>query len=92
MTEEPAPTGERLTLSEARDLTRCYGHHRAQSLAYALNYCLQCRKLKTCVRASWGVDRPRPWRKADWWPETAPVKPAKSKTRSRAARRPINIS
>jgi hypothetical protein len=55
-----------------RDLSRCYGKHRQQSVQYALKHCLQCRKLKSCVRKSWGTDRQRPWRKDDWW-ETKPT-------------------
>ena len=56
-----------------RDLSKCYGRHRQQTLDYALKNCLQCRKLKTCVRKSWGTDRQRPWHKEDWW-ETTPGK------------------
>ncbi|MHB8575906.1 MAG: hypothetical protein ACYDCQ_11320, partial [Dehalococcoidia bacterium] len=47
-----------------------YGRHRQQTLEYALKNCLPCRKLKTCVRKSWGVDRQRPWRREDWWEVT----------------------
>jgi hypothetical protein len=50
-----------------RDLSRCFGKHRQQPVQYALQHCLQCRKLKGCVRKSWGTDRQRPWRKDDWW-------------------------
>jgi len=50
-----------------RDLSRCYGHHREQTLDYALRNCLSCRKLKTCVQQSWGADRRRRWKRDDWW-------------------------
>jgi hypothetical protein len=51
------------------DLARCFGHHRQQSVRYALHYCLACHKLKQCVRATWGVDRPRRARRdAASWP------------------------
>jgi hypothetical protein len=50
-----------------RDLSRCYGRHREQTLDYALKHCLQCRKLKTCVRKTWGTDRHRRWQQDDWW-------------------------
>jgi len=59
------------TLGE-RDLSRCYGRHREQTLEYAMKYCLQCRKLKTCVRKTWGTDRHRRWQQDDWW-EARPV-------------------
>lgn len=89
---ETAPEDGRLKLEQARDLTQCFGHHRAQPLEYALNYCLQCRKLKSCVRASWRVDLPRPWRRDDWWPDETPKPPRRSATRPRAKRTPVNIS
>ncbi len=57
-----------------RDLAKCFGHHRQQTVDYAIKNCLQCRKLKSCVRKSWGTDRHRPWRRDDWWelkPEVA---------------------
>jgi len=50
-----------------RDLSRCYGRHRQQTLEYALKNCLACRRLKSCVRSSWGVDRQRSWQRYDWW-------------------------
>lgn len=68
MAWEPQPIEGRLGLLQARELMHCYGHHRSQTLDYALHYCLQCRKLKSCVRKSWGTDRQRRWRAEDWWP------------------------
>ncbi len=56
----------------ARDLSRCFGKHREQPVQYALKHCLQCRKLKSCVRKSWGTDRQRRWQRDDWW-EAQPV-------------------
>jgi len=89
---ETAPEEGRLDLRQARDLTQCFGRHRAQTLEYALHYCLQCRKLKSCVRASWRVDRPRPWRRDDWWPDES-AKPARgTSTQPRARRTPVSIS
>ncbi len=58
-----------------RDLARCFGRHRQQSVEYALKHCLQCRKLKSCVRKSWGTDRHRRWQQDDWW-EAKAVTPA----------------
>jgi len=63
-----AETGE-------RDLARCFGKHRQQTVEYALKNCLQCRKLKSCVRKTWGTDRQRRWDRDDWWelrPAAAP--------------------
>lgn len=50
-----------------RDLSRCFGKHREQTLEYAMQHCLQCRKLKSCVRKTWGSDRHRRWGRDDWW-------------------------
>jgi|GEM_PF-1273340 len=55
-----------------RDLLKCFGRHKQQSVQYALKHCLQCRKLKSCVHKSWGTDRQRRWRKDEWW-EAKPV-------------------
>lgn len=92
MTDEPGTAESRLSLTQARDLTQCFGRHRFQSLDYALHYCLQCRKLKSCVRASWRMDQPRPWRKDDWWPEAASPHAGRGKTRPRTRVTPVNIS
>ena len=91
MEAEPRPSEGRLGLQQARDLTHCFGHHRLQTLDYALHYCLRCRKLKSCVRASWGADRQRRWRAEDWWPVAeAAQRPSSTPTRSK--RKPVNIS
>jgi hypothetical protein len=50
-----------------RDLSKCFGRHRDQTVDYAMANCLQCRKLKSCVRASWGANRNRRWNRDDWW-------------------------
>jgi hypothetical protein len=50
-----------------RDLNKCYGRHREQTIEYTLKNCLQCRKLKSCVRQTWGIDKHRRWQRADWW-------------------------
>lgn len=52
------------------DLERCFGHYRQQSVRYALQYCLECTKVKQCVRTAWGVDRPRRTRRDDWSADT----------------------
>lgn len=51
------------------DLSRCFGHYRAQSPQYALAFCVKCPKLKPCVRTAWGLDMPRRGddRRGVWW-------------------------
>lgn len=46
------------------NLSLCFGQYRAQSVAYALDFCLSCPKLKACVRRTWGVDQPPPRRRS----------------------------
>jgi hypothetical protein len=55
-----------MVVSSGPDLARCFGHYRQQSVRYALQYCLECAKLKQCVRTTWGVDRPRRSRRDAW--------------------------
>jgi hypothetical protein len=47
------------TSASGPDLSRCFGRYREQSVQYALQHCLECRKLKACVRTVWGMDQPR---------------------------------
>lgn len=61
------------TWNSGPDLARCFGHYRQQSVRYALHYCLECPKLKQCVRTTWGVDRPRRSRRDAWPPSERPV-------------------
>ena len=48
------------------DLSKCFGHYRQQTITYALRHCLECNKLKACVRAAWGIDQPRRARRSAW--------------------------
>jgi hypothetical protein len=41
------------------DISQCFGRYQQQSVNYALANCLGCSKVKACVRAQWGLDRPR---------------------------------
>ncbi len=43
---------------KAPDRARCFGQYRQQSVQYALAHCLECPKVKACVRLTWGVDKP----------------------------------
>lgn len=92
MSVEPVSVESRLNLLQARDLTQCYGHHRSQTLSYALHYCLQCRRIKSCVRKGWTHGRRERWQNQDWWPVSAATVPAPASPVSRSGRRPINIS
>jgi hypothetical protein len=58
-----------MAISGGPDLARCFGHYRQQSVRYALQHCLECKKLKQCVRTTWGVDRPRRSRRDAWSPD-----------------------
>jgi hypothetical protein len=48
------------------DLSKCYGQYRNQTVEYALANCLACPKMKACVRATWGWDKPRRGRRDQW--------------------------
>lgn len=91
MTQEPVAGSQRLNLTQARDLRQCFGRHRAQTVQYAIDYCLHCGKLKSCVRASWRIDRQRRWSRDDWWPldEAERQKP---KSQPRTLGKPVNIA
>lgn len=54
------------------DLSRCFGRYRAQTPQYALVYCVNCPKLKSCVRTAWGVDEPRRTTRWEVWWERSP--------------------
>jgi hypothetical protein len=41
------------------NLAQCFGHYQQQTVQYAIQNCLSCSKVKACVRAQWGLDRPR---------------------------------
>lgn len=41
------------------DTSRCFGKYRAQSPIYALNVCVRCPRIKSCVRTAWGLEEPR---------------------------------
>lgn len=60
-----------------RDLARCFGRHDEQSVAYALKYCLQCRKLKSCVQRSWNGGKTRRWQRDDWWEARPALRPGR---------------
>lgn len=92
MPDGPHQLRMQLPLQQARDLTKCYGHHRAQSVKYALNYCLHCRKLKSCVRATWATTRNQRWQRADWWMDEVSHKSEASTSEPRTKRKPVNIS
>ena len=54
------------------DLSRCFGRYRLQTPQYALTNCVQCPKLKSCVRTVWGLEGPnRGGRRGLWW-ESSP--------------------
>lgn len=63
--------------SGERDLARCFGHHSEQSVQYALQHCLKCRKLKSCVQQSWSAGKPRRWQRDDWWEARPDIRPGK---------------
>jgi hypothetical protein len=93
MSQEPVPFEQRLPLPAARDLMQCYGHHRSQTLDYALHYCLHCRRIKSCVRKSWTHGkREQRWRTEDWWPLDVAQRAATRPARGVSRRRPVNIS
>lgn len=51
----------------APDRSKCFGQYRQQSVQYALAHCLECPKLKACVRVTWGMERPlRRTRRGAW--------------------------
>lgn len=83
--------GKPATLQQARELMQCFGHHRSQPLEYALNYCLHCRKLKSCVRVSWGVERTQRWKQNDWWPADRAEMDEARVARSRARRASLGL-
>lgn len=56
----------------APDRSRCFGQYRAQSVQYALTNCLECPKLKACVRFTWGMDRPLRRARRGAWDEGVP--------------------
>lgn len=56
----------------APDISRCFGHYRAQTPQYALAWCVQCPKLKSCVRTAWGVEGPRRTARRGLWWESSP--------------------
>ncbi len=56
----------------APDLSRCFGRYRAQTARYALTYCVECPKLKSCVRTVWGLEGPRQTVRRNYWWETSP--------------------
>ena len=37
-----------------RILTKCFGRYDQQSVEHALNYCVRCRVMKSCVQKAWG--------------------------------------
>ena len=92
MSQEPIPLEQRLPLPQARDLMQCFGHHRSQTLAYALHYCLQCRRIKSCVRKSWTHGQREHWRGDDWWPIGAAKEPATTPAAGARRGKPVNIS
>lgn len=55
-------------LRRVPEYAQCFGRYRAQSVTYALANCLECPKLKACVRTTWGVDQPRRWRSGSYQP------------------------
>jgi hypothetical protein len=92
MSGEPIPFEQRLPLPQARDLMQCFGHHRSQTVAYALHYCLHCRRIKSCVRKSWAHGKRDRWISDDWWPVDASERPAQRSAGAATRRRPANIS
>ncbi|MGH2584578.1 MAG: hypothetical protein ACRDJE_06660 [Dehalococcoidia bacterium] len=48
------------------NIAACFGHYRQQSVRYALTHCLDCPKMKACVRLTWGMDKPRRLRRGAW--------------------------
>jgi hypothetical protein len=56
-----------VTKQAAPDRSRCFGQYRQQSVQYALAHCLECPKMKACVRLTWGLDKPiRRSRRGAW--------------------------
>ena len=64
----------------APDLSRCFGRYRAQTPQYALTHCVECPKLKSCVRTVWGREGPRQTARRDWWWERSPRALARART------------
>jgi hypothetical protein len=54
------------TLQTAPDRTRCFGQYRQQSVQYALAHCLECPKIKACVRLAWSNEKPARARRGPW--------------------------
>jgi hypothetical protein len=52
---------------EARILTKCFGEYDQQPVEYALNYCLRCRVMKSCVQKAWGWKEKRNKRDPALW-------------------------
>jgi hypothetical protein len=92
MSQEPIPFEQRLPLPQARDLMQCYGHHRSQTLDYALHYCLHCRRIKSCVRRSWAHGKRERWRDEDWWPVVPAQQEAASAVAGAPRRRALSSS
>jgi hypothetical protein len=65
------------------DRSKCFGQHRHQSVQYALTYCLDCPKIKACVRMGWGMDRPRRARRGAWDGGTPEPRPDRDLTLNR---------
>ncbi len=92
MSEEPIPFEQRVPLPQARDMMQCFGHHRSQTLQYALHYCLHCRRIKSCVRKSWAHGKRDRWNADDWWPVSVSDQQVPVQGGSARPRRPVNIS
>jgi hypothetical protein len=60
------------TRAAGPDFARCYGHYRQQTVQYALAHCLDCPKLKACVRLTWGRER-APRARRGVWDEARPA-------------------
>jgi hypothetical protein len=63
-----------VTKQTVPDRSRCFGQYRQQSVQYALAHCLECPKVKACVRLTWGMDKPLRRSRRSAWDDAIPAR------------------